>query len=165
VVIDALYIEEIRKGLGKLLARMEEFSGSQLWDAGLFLGFSQNWLHYLLRADLILRAYFAKQKGVGFLQEAISLASSAVKAALLELDVGLVRIELFEPLQTGVEPVEIHYNLRKLPVVQNLIQERLSKGNNLFVVDVISFPIRLNGKQIISGRAAVVNPSDWMQNL
>jgi len=165
VVLEALFVDDIKKGLEGLLSKMEGYSVSELWEDGLFPGFNQTWLHYLLRADLILRAYFTRQKGVSFLPEAISLASSAVQAALLELGIELVKIELFEPLPTGVEKDQIHFNLRKLPVVQNLIQERLNKDESLFVVDVISFPIRHNGKQIISGRAAVANPSDWQQNL
>jgi len=164
-VIEALYLDKVRKGLKELLAEMEEYSGDRLWSVGLTAGFSQKWLHYLIRADLLLRTYYTGKRDFRLLREAVSMACSSTQAALYELNVDVIEIGLFEPLPQGIETEPVYPSLRSLPTVKDKVRRKLqSMDNGEVVVDVTSFPYRVSGEQRNPGRVSLVNPSAWLQN-
>ncbi|HKQ06946.1 MAG TPA: hypothetical protein VJ464_17585 [Blastocatellia bacterium] len=191
MVIDALYVEAVQEGLTRLLDEMEKYlddeesptngnSGSpssssptedsarkrykdRLWEKGLYKALNDQWLHFLFRADLLLRTYFPQRPDMVFLQEAVSLAGSATRVALYELGVEVMRIELFEPLPEGMPNDSVYSALRELPAVREKILKEL-RHHSGFIIDVTAFPIRVNGKPLNPGRAVPVNPSTWLQN-
>lgn len=164
-VIEALQIEKVKKGITKLLAEMEDCSGEQLWSRGLSEGFSQKWLHYLIRADLLLRTYYSHQRDFGFLQQAVSLACSALLAALYELNVEVIDVGLFEPLPGEMETEPVYPGIRNLPAVRDKVRLKLQNiQTGEVVVDVTSFPYFVKGIQANRGRASLANPSAWLQH-
>src|SRR5687768_5230946 len=104
---DALFLNKVMQALRQVLARMEECSGDQLWTNILYEGFNQQWLHYLLRADLLLRTYYSTCAELSLLRKAISLACNSILAALHDYHVEVRELELFETLPPNIdtEPV------------------------------------------------------------
>jgi hypothetical protein len=163
-VIEALHLEKVKKGIKEVLADMEKCSGEQLWTIALAEGFSEKWLHYLIRADLLLRTYYSHQREFGFLQQTVSLACSALLAALYELQVEVVEVGLFEPLPQEMETEPVYPGIRNLPAVREKVRlklEGIQTGD--VVVDVTSFPFFVKGIQENRGRASLANPSAWLQ--
>lgn len=164
-LLGALFIEKVKKGLKELLARMEECSGDQLWSEVLYEGFNQQWLHYLIRADLLLRTYYATRSEFNLLRRAVSLACSSIMAALHEFKVEIVEVELFEKLPANMEMEPVYPGLRSLPAVMDkvgLMVQSITTGE--VVVDVTSFPVFVHGVQKNRGRASIANPSAWLQH-
>jgi hypothetical protein len=164
-LIEALFIDKVKNGLKELLARMEECSGDQLWSDVLYEGFNQQWLHYLIRADLLLRTYYATRNEFSLLRRAASIACSSTLAALLEFQVEIVEVGLFEKLPVNMEMEPVYPGLRNLPAVMDkvgLMVQSITAGE--VVVDVTSFPVFVRGVQKNRGRAAIANPSAWLQH-
>lgn len=141
-----------------------ELYKEKLWAKGLYNGFNQGWLHYLFRADLLMRTYFTGGGALVLLQEAIGLASSAAYTALCELGVEITRVRLLEPLPIDI-PAEgpVYENLRSLSAVKEKICRELEYRKG-FVIDVTSFPIYRNGDRINPGNVVQVNPAAWFQD-
>lgn len=164
VVLDALLLDKVKQGVRDLLARMGDYSGEQLWSEGIYDGFDRKWLHYLLRADLLLSSYYAEQREFGPLRKAVSLACSALLAALYEFEVEVVEVGLFGELPRNMETASIQSLIRKLPAVREKIQAKLqNSGTGELTVDVTSFPYLVKGRQENRGCASLANPSAWLQ--
>jgi hypothetical protein len=144
---------------------MEECTGEQLWHKGLSEGFSQKWLHYLIRADLLLRTYYADQREFGSLRRAISLACSTILTALHEFQVEVVEVGLLGERPKEMDIEAIHSEIRKLPAVRDKVRWKLTDTHTQeLVVDVTSFPYFVKGVRENRGRAALANPSAWVQH-
>lgn len=163
-VIEALYLDRVKKGIQTLLAGMEECSREQLWDKGLSEGFSQKWLHYLIRADLLLRTYYADRKEFGLLRQVVSQACSGIQAVLYEFQVEVVEVNLFDELPGEMEREPVYAGIRNLSTVRDKVGLKIMDTQAAeVVVDVTSFPYFVNGVQANRGRASVANPSAWAQ--
>jgi hypothetical protein len=164
-VIEALLVEKIKTGIEELLARMENYSGRELWNEGLSAGFGQKWLHYLIRADLLLRTYYAGRSEFGPLRNAVSLACSSMLAALSEFQVEVVEVGLFGPLPEAMETEPVYQGIRSLSAVKEKVRLKIQDiKTERVVVDVTSFPFFVNGVQENRGRASIANPSAWLQH-
>lgn len=162
-VVEALNVEQLNNGVRDLLETMQDYRGRGLWEQGLFRSFAQGWLHSLLRAELLLRNYFADQPEFSSLYEAVTLAAASVRATLREYGIKLGEIELFEPLPSGVETDSVYPALRSLTAVGEKIRQRLATDSRPFVIDVVAFPFRDYSDPVKTspGRAVIVNPSAW----
>jgi hypothetical protein len=164
-LIEALFFEKIKRGLKAVLAEMEDCSGDELWTKELHEGFKQQWLHYLIRADLLLRTYYSTRKEFTLLRRAVSQACSVMLAALLDFQVEVVDVSLFEKLPTEMDTEAVFPGLRNLPAVREKVGLMVrSNQTEEVVVDVTSFPILVRGVQTIRGCVALANPSAWLQN-
>jgi hypothetical protein len=164
-LVDALFLNKIKPALRNVLARMEECSGDQLWTNVLYEGFNQQWLHYLIRADLLLRTYYSTCAELSLLRKAVSLACNSILAALYDYHVEIREVELFEKLPPNMDTEPVYPGLRNLPAVMKkvgLMVQNIKAGE--VVVDVTSFPVFVNGVQENRGRAAIANPSAWLQH-
>jgi hypothetical protein len=163
-VVEALYLDKVIKGIRELLAEMEECSGEQLWNKGLAEGFSQKWLHYLLRADLLLRTYYADRREFGLLRQAVSQTCSGILAVLHEFQVEVVEVGLFRELPGEMETESVYSGIRNLPAVRDKVGMKIMNAQaEEVVVDVTSFPYFVKGVQANRGRASLANPSAWVQ--
>jgi hypothetical protein len=164
-VIAALLIDKVRIGIKGLLGDMKDYSGDQLWNRGIFTGFSQKWLHDLIRADLLLRTYYTHRKEFGLLRRAVSLACSTLIAALYEFQVEVAELELFEELPRDMETEPVYATLRNLPAVQEKVRSKIQNLQTRdVVVDITSFPYFVKGEKENGGRASIANPSAWLQH-
>lgn len=164
-VIEALQLDKVKRGVKKLLVEMEEYSGQQLWDRALSQAFSEKWLHYLIRADLLLRTYYVDLKEFGYLRKSVSLACSAILAALYEFQVEVLEVGLFDELPSSMETEEVYAGLRNLPAVRDKVRMKVQNmQTGCVVVDVTSFPYFVKGVQENRGRASIANPSAWLQH-
>ena len=164
-VVDALYLDKIQEGIQVLLKMMEDCSGEQLWHKALSEGFRENWLHNLIRAELLLRTYYADRREFSFLRTAVSLACSSILVALHELQVEVVEVRLLEERPREMETEPVYDGIRNLPTVRESVSARLSNTETKeMVVDVISFPYFVKGVQENRGCAAIANPSAWVQH-
>ncbi|HWT03528.1 MAG TPA: hypothetical protein VN256_24975 [Pyrinomonadaceae bacterium] len=163
-VIEALHLDKVKKGVKELLGQMEEYSGQQLWDKALSEAFGDKWLHYLIRADLLLRTYYGDLKEYALLRRAVSVACSAMLAALSEFQVEVVEVGLFEKRPEGMEPDDVYAGLRNLPTVRDKVRSKMQTiPTGDVVVDITSFPYFVKGVQENPGRASLANPSAWLQ--
>jgi len=163
-LIEALFLSNVKKSLKELLGKIEECSGDQLWTDVLYEGFNDQWLHYLIRADLLLRTYYSGRKEFSLLRKAVSLTCASILAALHDFQVEVVEIELFEELPTNMETEAVYPGLRNLPAVRDKVGfmvQNIKAGN--VVVDVTSFPVVVRGVQENRGCASIANPSAWLQ--
>lgn len=164
-VVQALHLDKVKSGIQILLRQMEGYTGEELWHNGLSEGFSQKWLHYLIRADLLLGTYYADQKDFSFLRRAISLACSTILIALHEFQVEVVEVGLLAERPKEIDTEAIHSGIRNLPAVRDKIGWKLTNTQiQELVVDVTSFPYFVKGVQENRGRAALANPSAWVQH-
>lgn len=163
-VVEALLLEKVNKGIRELLAGMEGYSGEQLWNTGIFQGFDEKWLHYLIRADLLLHTYYADRKEFGPLRKAVSIACSALLAALYEFHVEVVEVGLFGELPRDMEKASVYPGVRSLAAVREKVLSKIQDtGVNEVVIDVTSFPYMVKGVQANRGCASLANPSAWVQ--
>ena len=162
---DALFLNKVKQALREVLARMEECSGDQLWTDVLYEGFNQQWLHYLIRADLLLRTYYSTYAELGLLRKAVSLACNSILAALHEYHVEIREVELFEKLPPNMDTEPVYPGLRNLPAVMDKVGHMVQniKAGDV-VVDVTLFPVFVKGVQENRGRVAIANPSAWLQH-
>ena len=163
-LIEALFLNNVKNSLKELLGKIEECSGDQLWTDALYEAFNDQWLHYLIRADLLLRTYYSGHREFSSLRKAVSLACTSILAALHDFQVEVVEVELFEKLPTNMETEAVLPGLRNLPAVVDkvgLMVQNIKAGD--VVVDVTSFPVVVRGVQENRGRASIANPSAWLQ--
>jgi hypothetical protein len=163
-LIEALFLGNVKKSLKELLGKIEDCSGDQLWTDVLYEGFNDQWLHYLIRADLLLRTYYSGRNEFSLLRKAVSLTCTSILAALHDFQVEVVEIELFEQLPTNMETEAVYPGLRNLPAVRDKVGfmvQNIKAGN--VVVDVTSFPVVVRGVQENRGCASIANPSAWLQ--
>src|SRR5215213_1268287 len=164
-VVQALHLDKVKSGIQNLLGQMEECTGEQLWHKGLSEGFSQKWLHYLIRADLLLRTYYADQREFGFLRQAVSLSCSTILAALYEFQVEVVEVALLGERPKEMDTEAVYPGIRNLPAVRDKVRWKITNAHTQeLVVDVTSFPYFVKGVQENRGRAALANPSAWVQH-
>ncbi len=93
------------------------------------------------------------------------MACASILAALLEYQVEIVEVGLFEKLPADMEMEPVYPGLRNLPAVMEKVGrmvQSITAGE--VVVDVTSFPIFVRGVQKNRGRAAIANPSAWLQH-
>ena len=163
-LIEALFLSNVKESLKELLGKIEECSGDQLWTDVLYEGFNAQWLHYLIRADLLLRTYYSGRKEFSLLRKAVSLACTSILAVLHDFQVEVVEIELFEKLPTNMETEPVYPGVRNLTAVMEkvgLMVQNIKAGD--VVVDVTSFPVVVRGVQENRGCASIANPSAWLQ--
>lgn len=161
-LIQVLSISSIKDGLNKFLNDLENFSQpNEIWEKGLYFGFSQNWIHYLLRADLILKTYYKEQPDFKLLQQSISLANSAVQIMLRKHKVIVEEISLLVPPPPNIEIDDNSFKeFRSLKKIQEIIKHYKLQNISSFVIDVIAFPYTHGGKQS-RGKVIGFNASDW----
>ena len=164
-VLEALNLQKVKDGIRTLLTQMEECTGEQLWHRALSEGFSEKWLHYLIRADLLLRTYYADRKEFAWLSKVVSFACSAILAALYEFQVEVVEVELLGERPKEIDTESVYSGIRNLQAVRDKVRGKLMNGQTQeLVVDVTSFPYFVKGIQENRGRAALANPSAWVQH-
>jgi|GEM_PF-4553696 len=164
-VLEALNLHKVKDGIRNLLTKMEECTGEQLWHQALSEGFSEKWLHYLIRADLLLRTYYVDQKEFGWLSKVVSFACSAILAALHEFQVEVVQVSLLGERPKEMDTESVYSGVRNLRAVRDKVLLKLTNGQTQeLVVDVTSFPYFVKGIQENRGRAALANPSAWVQH-
>jgi hypothetical protein len=164
-VVEALLLEKVNRGIRELLAGMEGYSEEQLWNTGIFQGFDDKWLHYLIRADLLLRTYYADRKEFGPLRKAVSMACAALLSALYEFHVEVVEVGLFGELPRDMEKASVYPGVRGLTAVREKVLSKIQgTGVNEVVIDVTSFPYLVKGVQANRGCASLANPSAWVQH-
>ena len=160
-----LQVDEWLPNLKMFLFEMQDLNPGELLDKGLYAGFSKGWLHGLLRADLLMSAYFAEDDSNFYLRDAVSQASAALRAALFAHGGKVVEIKLFQPAPDGVnkerdsEPM-----LRQFPEVkEKIILKYKESGLSNFVIDVLTFPFIIGKKRYDAGRVVIMNPNNWLQ--
>lgn len=164
-LLEALELHRVQEGMQSVLDRMEQYTGDQLWHKALSDGFGQKWLHYLIRADLLLRTYYADQKEFGRISRAVSLACSTILVALYEFQVEVIEVGLLGELPREMETESVYAGVRNLPAVRDKVSSRIRNGQTEdLVVDITSFPYFVKGVQENRGRAALANPSAWVQH-
>lgn len=164
-VLEALNLQKVKDGIRTLLTQMEECTGEQLWHRALSEGFSEKWLHYLIRADLLLRTYYADRKEFAWLSKVVSFACSAILAALYEFQVEVVEVGLLGERPKEIDTESVYSGIRNLQAVRDKVRWKLMNGQTQeLVVDVTSFPYFVKGIQENRGRAALANPSAWVQH-
>ena len=164
-ILEALNLHKVKDGIRNLLTQMEECTGEQLWHQALSEGFSEKWLHYLIRADLLLRTYYADQKEFRWLSKVVSFACSAILAALHEFQVEVVEVSLLGERPKEMDTESVYSGVRNLQAVRDKVRGKLMNGQTQeLVVDVTSFPYFVKGIQENRGRAALANPSAWVQH-
>lgn len=170
-VIEALFLENVKEGIKDLLAAMGGYSAEQLWNEGIYQGFSERWLNYLIRADLLLSTYYARRKEFGPLRKAVSLACSSLLTTLYEFHVEVAEVGLFEKLPKDIATTPVEPRLRNLQAVIDkvLLQIKIFEDTNVdlnvnpVAVDVTSFPYIVKGDLHNKGCVSQLNPSAWMQ--
>ncbi len=163
-VISALHLPRTLKELADLRSALECVSPADLWERYLQRGFSQDWLHHLLRAEALLATYFQDQVPLAGLRDAVSLASATLRRALACFNARIVAVELLAPApDLPAREMEVIYeapdDLRHIPEVRARVARHLP-GNGL-VVDLRSY--LWHEGQVPRGRARVIalNPVEW----
>lgn len=165
--LDALRISDFKEQLYGLLTNMENFPGNVLWKECLSSGFSEQWLHSLLRAELLALTYFAGEQDFAMLVESLIEAGEALQSTMRHLNVRVPFIRLLTKppdgarVDYGVDP-----RLSKLPEVKRKVQARLRapsdfEGGFSFVVDVGLFPFQSENSEDFGGRVILASPAEW----
>jgi hypothetical protein len=165
-VISALHLERTRRELADLQAGLEGTSRQDLWQRYLQRGFSQDWLHELLRAEALLGVYFRDQEPLAGLRDAVALASATLRQALAQFDARVFAVELLAPapvLPAG--EIEVGYgapdDLRRIPEVKARVARHLDQPRDGLVVDLRTF--LWHEGTVARGRCRVIalNPAEW----
>jgi hypothetical protein len=170
-VIEALFVEIIKKEMESFLIEIDGLPDDAIWNKALRKGFENQWLHHLLRANLLFQKYLAELKepdtthedSLNLLGDAISQATEAVIATLREFDVEIGEVELLGPPPRQVQIEKTAFpKLRGIREVARKVKQRQPGAG--FTVDVLAFPITRSGEEIAKGCVVIVNPSDWGGN-
>lgn len=166
--LDALRISDFKEQLHGLLTNMEDFTGDAMWKDCLSSGFSQQWLHNLLRAELLAQTYFAEDEALARLVDPLTEASRALRATIRHFHVRVPFLSLLSKPPDGARvDYEVDPKLSKLPEVKQKVQAvlRQAQGNTEdglnFIVDVGLFPFQSESAEDFGGRVVVVSPVEW----
>ena len=165
--LDALRIYDFKAQLQGLLTNMEDFTGDAMWKDCLSSGFSQQWLHNLLRAELLARTYFAEDEVLRRLVDPLAEAGAALRTTLRHLNVRIPFITLLsKPPDKARVAYEVDTSLSKLPEVKRKVQATLRERCNLedglnFIVDVRLFPFQSDNAEDFNGHVVLVSPAEW----
>lgn len=163
-IIKLLRVERWRTNLEAILPELQTFTGNDLWQKCLFGGFNNQWLHEILRANLLLNSYFSINQDLFFLHDAVLQASQAMLSALRKLDVKVAEIKLFEPPLAGMQVDRTAGQLlRQFPEVEAKVLQKFAESGSSFVIDVLSFPFKVGRESYDVGCVVVMNPADWLQ--
>jgi hypothetical protein len=166
--LDALRISDFKDQLRGLLTNMEDFTGDAMWKDCLSSGFSQQWLHNLLRAELLAQTYFAEDEALlARLVDPLTEASRALRATIRHFNVRVPFLILLSKPPDGARvDYEVDPRLSKLPEVKRKVQATLRAQGNVegglnFIVDVGLFPFQSESTDDFGGRVVVVSPVEW----
>lgn len=163
----ALRVGDFHERLWKLLTNMEDFRGDAMWRECLSAGFSEQWLHNLLRAELLARTYFTQGGALSRLSDPLTEASTALRMTLSDFDVRVPFIDLLSKPTAGARvDYEVDPKLNRLQEVRRKVQAMLREQSKVedgfnFIVDVGSFPFQSGSAESFGGRVIVVSPSEW----
>lgn len=168
-VMQAFLLENISRNLRIFLRKVKNIPADKLWERGLCQGFNDQWLHDLLRADLLTRSYLA-DNGTNALSTELTLlcdeiqqAAGVVIATLYAFGVQAPRIRLLEPSPNNVRTDDTaDPRLLKLPEASTKVLRKHSSGDCKFVVDVGVFPLISNGKPISEGSVVLFSQGEWI---
>jgi hypothetical protein len=165
--LDALRISDFKERLRGLLTNIEDYTGDAMWKDCLSSGFSQQWLHNLLRAELLAQTYFVEDEALARLVDTLAEASRALRATIRHFNVRVPFIRLLSKPPAGARvDYEVDPKLSKLPEVKRKVQAMLRAQGNFedglnFIVDVGSFPFQSASTEDFGGRVVVVSPAEW----
>jgi hypothetical protein len=164
-MIETLQVDDWLPNLETFLAEMQDFKRDEILNKGLYMGFSKGWLHGLLRAELLMNAYFAENDAYFHLRDAVSQASAAIRAALFKHGGRVAGMKLFDPPPDGVNiERDADPQLRQFPEVEEKIVRRYKEsGLPTFVIDVLTFPFSIGNQRYDVGRVVIMNPNNWLQ--
>jgi len=165
-VLTALRINRFEPELWNLLKDMENFKGDSLWRLRLLKGFESQWLHDLLRADLLATTYFGDDEVLSSLIDPLRQAGEALRATMRTFGVKFPPVRLLSAPPRGTEPeTSVDPSLFRLQVVKQEVRRILSEHRGLvFLVDIESFPFEAREIEPFNGRFIKVNPSEWLPN-
>ncbi|NJL27044.1 MAG: hypothetical protein HC897_03755 [Thermoanaerobaculia bacterium] len=167
LLAEALHLAEINQQIDGFLDHLEEQPTEQALWTRIERAFGAQWLHNLLRAELVLETYYRDQPELLAPFEPVRAAAAAFRRALRGLGKGVEPIFLLHPFPAELPPgwEKPSYNadqrLRRLPTVRRRVQKLLEKYQG-FIIDIDHF--RLAGQDLaIRGtcRAVVVSPGEW----
>lgn len=162
-VIQLLRIPKILSELDAFLGRLSTYSSAELWQKGLQGGFSQNWLHYLFRAEAVLRTYFMTSS-LAELGDSLTAIVWAFRHAIATASGYQVdRIQLLGELPASMDPAHgSTRDLQSFPDIRNRVQAVLkTQHEGVFAIDVDSVGLR-NGTQVLRrGTLVVANRHEW----
>lgn len=164
--LDALRVSDFMERLRGLLTNIEDFTGDAMWKDCLSAGFSQHWLHNLLRADLLARTYFAEDESLAPLVAPLSEASMALRAAISHFNVRVPVLSLLiKPPDGAHVDYEVDSKLSKLPEARRKVRAVWAQRNPAekpnFIVDVESFPVRSEHGEDFGGRVIGLALAEW----
>lgn len=164
--LEALRINDFKNQLRGLLTNMEDFHGDAMWNECLSAGFAQQWLHNLLRAELLARTYFEEADSLSLLRDALTETTRALLATMRHFNARVPVISLLGKPPAGARTgYEVDATLSTLPEAKRKVQLMLaqtSSGDELdFIVDVKLFPFRSENTDDFDGHVVVVSPSEW----
>jgi hypothetical protein len=169
-LIQGLRLSSVLAGLEELTARLENLaSPDELWESGIRSGFSQDWMHDLFRAELVLESFYNRNSAHQDLEDAIGLAAVTLRLAMSRLGKGIESVELLRPFPSQPPPgwarprFGADQELRTLPEVNRRVRELLETDSDNFIVDVESFRLRGDSEHAGECRVVVVNPAEWRQ--
>jgi hypothetical protein len=162
-LVEALSLGDLEERLSALLEDMQELNGDEVWRKGIESGFATGWMHHLLRANLLLRAYFSEAQELNLLRGAVEEASVALKTAMHEYRARVAPVAIFGPRPEGMERAGPAESLLNLPEVRSRVKEvYFAKGKTAeFVVDAKTFSLVSSGKVLSIGRVVLMSPTDW----
>jgi hypothetical protein len=162
-VIQLLRVPKILSELDAFLGRLSTYGHAELWRKGLQSGFSQNWLHYLFRAEAVLRTYFFATS-LAEVGDALTVVAWAFRHAIATASGYQVdRIQLLGELPPTMDPAHgSTLDLRSFPDIRNRVQAVLkAQREDGFTIDVDRVGWR-NGTDVgRRGTLVVANRHDW----
>lgn len=160
---EALSLVDLKERLSTLLEDIQEFSGDDVWRKGIESGFVNGWMHHLLRANLLLRAYFSEARELDLLRGAVEEASVVLKTTMHEYRARVAPVAVFGPRPDGMERVGPDAALLNLPEVRSRIKEvYFAKGKTAeFVVDAKTFSLSSGDRVLSTGCVVLMSPADW----
>lgn len=166
--LDALRTGDFMDPLRRLLTNMEDFRGDAMWGDCLSSGFSDQWLHNLLRAELLARTYFTEDGALSPLIAPLAEAVAALRVTMRHLNVRVPFISLLSKPPAGARvDYEVDPRLSGLQEVRRKVQATLRSQSKLedgfnFIVDVGLFPFQSDSAEKFGGRVFAVSPAEWV---
>jgi len=131
-ILELLHLDNIITHWQVLITKIYD-SNEALWESlrGIDEG---DWLNQLLRANDILKSYFAEEKHFKLLSQHLSNVNHILRSAFIEMGISFISPKIFEPVEKSMKRLYTPDSLLKA-LVQTQIQDKLNTGEK-FIVDI-----------------------------
>ena len=140
-ILALLHFDNIIKHWQILMTKIYD-SNETLWEGlrGLDDG---DWLNQLLRANDVLKSYFAAEKHFKLLSQHLSNVNHILRSAFVEMGISFISPKIFEPFDKNMKRLYTPDSLLKA-LVKTQIQEKL-KIHDEFIVDIERYGFGIDG--------------------